>query len=208
MNYSLLIEVSTERGLVALFENDRLLYEHHLPFGLNNSTYLLPAIQAGFKTTGLSPEKLSYIAAGVGPGSYTGLRVGAIVAKTMSYASKIPLVGINSLAGFISAKLAPYAAVIDAKIGGMYVLKPGGSPQIVTLEQAHSLLSDVQMIVTPKTLPLKNRLDALYPHNSWHWEENAPNAEKLGQLSWAKFQANEIITNHELELLYLRDAMP
>lgn len=205
MTHSLFIEVSTEKGLVAFHDKGLLIHQCELPAGLHNSTFLLPAIQKGFQATGLSPQQLSYIAVGVGPGSYTGLRVGAIVAKTMAYAANIPLVGINSLAGFVPHEPVSHIAVIDAKIGGMYLLKNGSVPEIVPLDKASSYFESGQLLVTPKSHPLKQKLDLLYPNNTWNWLETSPNANVLGFLAWTKFCQKDIVTNQELELLYLRE---
>lgn len=87
---SLLIETCTERGVIAFFKGTDLIYERELPYGYQNSQHLLPEIQQTFQKLALSPQQLQFITVGRGPGSYTGIRIGVMVAKTLAYALKIP----------------------------------------------------------------------------------------------------------------------
>ena len=104
---SLLIETSTERSLIALFRDLDPLDIRELPFGLQNSKHLLPEIKSLFERAGLKPADLDLIVAGIGPGSYTGIRVGAMTAKAMAFALNIPVIGISSLEGFIAPEAMP-----------------------------------------------------------------------------------------------------
>ena len=158
---SLLIETCTERSLIALFRDLDPLDIRELPFGLQNSKHLLPEIQALFERAGLKPADLDLIVAGIGPGSYTGIRVGAMTAKAMAFALNIPVIGISTLEGFTA--IGSYAAVIDAKIGGIYVGLPGSDPALYSLDQAKELLKNVETLVTPNSAVLKSKL----PHPKW-----------------------------------------
>src|SRR5262249_52696695 len=119
----LIIETSTEQGCAAIVANGKVTFLAQIPTGLQNSTYLLPEIQRGLQLLDMDPQQLHSIAVGIGPGSYTGIRVGAIVAKTLSFALKKPLIGICSLKCFTPTLEGYFAVLIDAKIGGVYVLK-------------------------------------------------------------------------------------
>lgn len=74
---------------------------------------------------------LTRIAVTVGPGSFTGLRVGLSFAKGLATALSIPCVGINSLEALAATSVAPgfVAAVLDAKMGQVYLqVFDGGKP--------------------------------------------------------------------------------
>lgn len=62
-----------------------------------SNTMLLPEIDKLIKNNGINKSEISYIAAGRGPGSFTGVRIALATAKGLATALKIPLIGINSL---------------------------------------------------------------------------------------------------------------
>lgn len=196
---SLLIETSTERGIVALFQDEQLLHLVELPFGYQNSKYLLPMVQTAFEASGLNPQDVHLIVAGIGPGSYTGIRVGAMTAKALAYALQVPLVGISSMDGFIPEKKCAYAAVIDAKIGGVYVQIGESKPALYPLGEAIALLKNIEVLVTPFAQHLQTKMIG-----AWNWEERYPDAHQLIRLAMARFKAGDYATDGHLELLYLR----
>ena len=120
---ALLIETGTERGMTAIVDGEAILFHAILPLGYHNSRYLLPEIEKGLQQLNLAVKNLQYIACGQGPGSYTGIRVGATVAKSLAFACKLPLIGISTLQTFVPDKEGAFAVLIDAKIGGVYMIK-------------------------------------------------------------------------------------
>lgn len=204
---SLIIDTSTERECAAFFDGHEILFQGLFPFGLNSSKYLLPEIERGFNTLGKTAHDLDYVAVGIGPGSYTGIRVGAMVAKTLVYAVKKPLVTFCSLEAFLPSKTGSFAVLLDAKIGGAYVMKgvKGKAPQepkILPLNDLGEYLSDVKILVTPNMSVIKQKIEDLYPDNTWIWEEKSPDILHLGHLTSDKFAKGDYSDN--VELLYLR----
>jgi len=210
---SLLIDTSTERGITAILDQSRLVFSEELPFGYNNSKHLVPQIMRAFKQTGLSAQLLDYIAVGIGPGSYTGIRVGVIVAKSLAYAAGLPLVGVCSLMGFVPSGDGAFAAIMDAKMGGAYILvgnkgRDGvcytSQPEVCALEKLGQKLEGVSALATPHSAVLQPKLQALYPGNSWKWEEKAPDPIHMGRIAQDKYEQKEYSLDGHLELLYLR----
>src|SRR5262245_57677915 len=117
---TLLMETSTEQGVVAIFSGDKPLFCQQLPFGLNQAHALPQLLQQGLEATGLTLQQIELVAAGIGPGSYTGMRIGAVVAKTTAYAAELPLVGVCSLEAFVPNQEGLFASLIDARMGGAY----------------------------------------------------------------------------------------
>jgi tRNA threonylcarbamoyl adenosine modification protein YeaZ len=212
---SLLIETSTERGLVALMQGGELLFHSELPYGYQNSKYLLPHIDAGLKKWGILVRNLDYVAVGVGPGSYTGMRVGAATAKALTFAAKLPLIGICSLKTFVPSEDGPFAVLIDAKIGGVYVVtavKDGknivyhSEPEVVALDSIEDRLLGISKVVTPNATTLKSKFVEHYPHKKIEWEECAPNPRHMNRLAKEYYDLGEFSRMGQLTLMYLRNS--
>jgi len=67
--------------------------------------------------------RANFIAIGTGPGSYTGIRVGAAMAKALAFGWQIPLFGFGSLQSFLPAQEGRFAVLTDAHMGGCYCLR-------------------------------------------------------------------------------------
>lgn len=211
--YFLLIETSTERGLTAILENEELLFQGELPPGHQNSKYLLPEIEKGLKSKSLEIKDLGYIAVGIGPGSYTGIRVGVTAAKTLAFAGGLPLIGLCTLETFVPDQDGNFAVLIDAKIGGAYVVtgcKQKGkityssSPRVAELNKLEDLLKQVDYIVSPNITVLKPKLELIYPGQNWEWQERSPDPWQMGRHASDKFRRGEYTMDGHLELLYMR----
>ncbi|MFH0925753.1 MAG: tRNA (adenosine(37)-N6)-threonylcarbamoyltransferase complex dimerization subunit type 1 TsaB [bacterium] len=93
----LAINTATRFIGVAIVEDEVLLGEYALNTELNYSTRLLPLIDRILKDLELHLEKIDAYALALGPGSFTGLRIGLSTFKTLAWVEKKPLVGINTL---------------------------------------------------------------------------------------------------------------
>ena len=91
------IESSTTQGGVAIVGEDRLLCECVLNVEVTHSERLLPAIDRALSDARISLEGLGGIAVSIGPGSFTGLRIGLSTVKGLAYATGLPVVGIPTL---------------------------------------------------------------------------------------------------------------
>ena len=65
------------------------------------------------------------IAVGIGPGGFTGLRIGIATARALAQARDLPLVGVSSLAALAAPHDGPVVAVIDARRGEVFAASPG-----------------------------------------------------------------------------------
>lgn len=93
----LALDTSTSAMTVAVLEGERLLGERNSRAERNHSMYLLPTIHELLAELQLRLADLDGFAVGRGPGSYTGVRIGITVAKTMAWALKQPVIGVSSL---------------------------------------------------------------------------------------------------------------
>jgi tRNA threonylcarbamoyl adenosine modification protein YeaZ len=88
---ALILDTSSETGYIAVSLAGRLTHTQTLAEPRHLSKILLPSIQTLWQE-----RKFDYILLGIGPGSFTGTRVGAVTAKTLSFALEIPLISFSS----------------------------------------------------------------------------------------------------------------
>jgi tRNA threonylcarbamoyladenosine biosynthesis protein TsaB len=93
----LALDTATDAMTIAIFRDGLLVGGSTSPSERNHSNRLLPAIQELMTQLQIPMRKLSGIAVGQGPGSYTGIRIGITVAKTLAWSLRIPLIPISSL---------------------------------------------------------------------------------------------------------------
>jgi tRNA threonylcarbamoyladenosine biosynthesis protein TsaB len=91
------IETATQICGVAITEDKQLLGEYRLNIKNVHSERLVGAIEKLLGDTNLQPKELQGIAVSIGPGSFTGLRIGLSVAKGMAFSLDIPLVAVPTL---------------------------------------------------------------------------------------------------------------
>ncbi|HEY8463389.1 MAG TPA: tRNA (adenosine(37)-N6)-threonylcarbamoyltransferase complex dimerization subunit type 1 TsaB [Bacillota bacterium] len=117
------IDTATPWGSVALAEEGEIIFEVSLKAAKGSGEYLISLLERLFQKTGRRLDELNLIAAGVGPGSYTGIRVGLATVTGLTEGLQIPAFGINTLRiiaenAHFSAKLV--AAALEARHGEVY----------------------------------------------------------------------------------------
>lgn len=93
----LAIETSTKYGGVALLESEELVSELILNSKLSHSERISKSINDILIYSKLSPKEIDYIAVSIGPGSFTGLRIGLACAKGLAFSLKKPIISVPSL---------------------------------------------------------------------------------------------------------------
>lgn len=111
----LIIDTSGPDSFVALWKTGELSIECLPP--LKQSQTLLPTLEKL-----LENEAIDFIAVGVGPGSFTGTRVGVMTAKTLAFAKKLPLLTFCSLLIYAPEEEGPFTITTDARSQKLYTL--------------------------------------------------------------------------------------
>lgn len=112
----LIIETSTSLGSLLLIKEGQILDQVSCDAAHALSTVLMPVLDQMLNKNFIHLDQLDYIAVGIGPGSYTGTRVGATIAQTLSYALKIPLIGFDSYLAFMPDCEGSFYFLMDAKM--------------------------------------------------------------------------------------------
>ncbi len=91
------VDTSTPIGSVGLIDGERFIAEHTLSIVKAHSSRLMPAIDQILRWADLTVHDLDACAVGIGPGSFTGIRIGVGTIKSLCYALKKPIVGVSTL---------------------------------------------------------------------------------------------------------------
>lgn len=95
--YLLAIDTSGKSLSIAILQDEQIIGEKFLNISNQHSVNLLPALDSLFKEVDLGYDQLFAIAVTVGPGSFTGIRIGIATANAMAYGLDIPVLGVSSL---------------------------------------------------------------------------------------------------------------
>ncbi len=93
----LAFDTATPLVTVALHDGDRVVVEHSSEQPMKHGEQLAPLIARALDDAGIVRQDLTAIAVGVGPGPFTGLRVGLVTARTLGFVLDIPVYGVCSL---------------------------------------------------------------------------------------------------------------
>ncbi len=108
---------------IAIVKDGELLAEETSAMAVNHSLRAMPAIEELLTKAGLVPADIDAIAVSEGPGSYTGVRIGVTIAKTLAWTLGKPLIGVSSLkviaanAVFFNGLICP---IVDARRNNIY----------------------------------------------------------------------------------------
>lgn len=132
----LALETSTEIGSVAIGDRDGVIAVSTLPAQGAHSELILPAIQDLLEKARLSVRALEGVAVGSGPGSFTGLRVGAALAKGLCFARDLPLYAYSSLSAVVAGTPIEgrACAMLDARGGRVFAATYESTMPLVDLE--------------------------------------------------------------------------
>jgi tRNA threonylcarbamoyladenosine biosynthesis protein TsaB len=91
----LAIDTSSSACSVSIMVNDIFLSQQNIKIDRGHAAAIMPMVQKGLLQSKILPKELKLIATTVGPGSFTGLRVGMAAAKGLAVAINIPLIGVS-----------------------------------------------------------------------------------------------------------------
>ena len=215
----LAVDTTTFSGSVALLDNSKLMAEVNIDSSSTYSERLLPSIDFLLETNKIDVKKIDAFAVAVGPGSFTGIRVGLSTIKSFAYASRKPIAPVSTLEALAfklrfpqgrlicpvldAKKKEIYAALFETKDRKFKKLIPQGaySPDyFFSLLPSHRVISFVgNGIQTYKDKILQYLKDkARFPFRSSFI------AQEVGLLGYELLKKKRGISFTELEPLYFR----
>ncbi len=195
----LAIETTEKIGSIALLDGDRVQQRQRLADDQRSAQSLAPGIDCLLRTEKWTPEDVELVAVSVGPGSFTGLRVGVTWAKTFAFAVGAEVLGISTLeavAATAPGNPSAIEAAINAQRQQVFACRfernaagdlSGAGPFEVLDDQVWiERLRDSTVVTGPALTRLGNQLPAgLQVVDSACW---APCAATVGQLAWRDYQ--------------------
>lgn len=117
------IDTSHTPLAVAVVKDDQVLAEYKSSLKITHSIGTMPAIEELLKKADIKPNEIDTIAVANGPGSYTGVRIGVTIGKTLAWTLNIPIVSVSSLqvlAGNVPFFLGAVCSIMDARRGNVF----------------------------------------------------------------------------------------
>jgi tRNA threonylcarbamoyladenosine biosynthesis protein TsaB len=210
------IETSGHQGSVALWRDGALLEERDLSReGQRHARTLVPELRDLLAGHSLGPTGVQTIAVSIGPGSFTGLRVGVVCAKTWAYATGARLIAVDTLLAVAqqAGDSAQHLQVVsDAQRNELFVARcertsegewiRHGEIAIVSVEEWIDRLSPEEVVSGPGLMKFAERLNnrcRLVPAE--HWHPRAGTIARQGEWAAAAGRADDLWS---LEPCYLR----
>ena len=191
---SLFLDTCNHKIIIGLLKDNKLIDSVNFINDNNLSEKLLPSIKEILDKNNINKKELNKIFISVGPGSFTGIRIGVTVAKTIAWALKIKIIPISSLEVMASTSDSEYICpIIDARRGFVY---------------ASLYDSNLNTIIEDKYINLDELMDSVNKYNvdfiSYDEITNCiepnPNIEKIV----AKHMNDKDINPHSVNPIYLK----
>ena len=213
------ITTATQQVGCAIGGHEGVLASAHSSRGKRHAETLAPAIDFVRQQARIELSEIGVIAIDIGPGLYTGLRVGIAAAKAMAHALRVPMIGISSLdllAWPVRHTAREIVAVIDARRGEVfdarYRVTPGGVQRIAgpSVTSPHELRAELRasdaeyLLVGDGALRYSKEWDDMVRAELAEQYLAHPNAASLVQLAHARAIREEFVQPWELDPLYLR----
>ena len=113
--YSLIIDSATKILYIALVNDEKILYENYINCKNYHAKNIVSKIDEALKLNNITTDNLDEVIVGVGPGSYTGVRMAVTVAKMLATFKNIKLYKISTLKLMASGYKCKVLALIDAR---------------------------------------------------------------------------------------------
>ena len=215
----LLVECATANCSVAINCGERILADTESRRQYDHASQLLLLIEQCLQTADIGLSTLDYIAVSMGPGSYTGLRIGMSSAKALCMALDIPLLGISTLQIIAAGVPAPAskipvfkAAMIDARRDEVYLgvfdeenrLQGFETPFIINHESIESLIGQYHPILWCGDGAFKVSKYVSISSDSQTISNKGPKAIDMSSLGYQKFIQKSFLEIFSSSPIYLK----
>jgi len=209
----LAMDTSSLTATVAVLTDEKLMGEFSVSNKLTHSQTIMPMTDTLLKTASMQISDIDVFAVSVGPGSFTGLRIGMATAKTFAQALNKPIIGVSSLEAIaqnISFTDAIICPIMDARRSEVYnaLYKNGNEisvPRALHIEELLDELKDKKVVfagdgvLIHKEKILKNENWCIAPEHLI-----LPKASSLAYAALKRARNNDFDDLYSLDPIYLR----
>ena len=215
----LAIDTASDAATVAVAEDNVLIGESILNHKKTHSQKIMVMIERLMSDLEIEASDIDYFAAAVGPGSFTGLRIGVATAKALAHSCYKPVVGVSTLEGLaynLPCTEDVIAPIMDARRNNVFnaayrfsggALETVVEPNVCGAEECFARLSDYNVIFTGDGVNVhKDRIGELFSRQA----RLAPVSHRMSRASsvamcaFDKIARGEITPYNELAPVYLR----
>jgi tRNA threonylcarbamoyladenosine biosynthesis protein TsaB len=205
----LALDTSTSHLTIAVLDGEKILASFHQRVDRNHSSMLIPMIDETLKKANTKLRDIGGFVIGIGPGSFTGLRIGVATVKGLAYSSGKPIVAVptfDAVARNVIGFGGVICPVLDARKNKVYAAFYKSDKAGI------KKISKYLLVPAAELMKISEKYDKIFfigdgvkiiarPENEafdWH-----PRAEILGKLALESFKKKKFTSPEKLEPMYL-----
>lgn len=218
--YTLAFDSAAKIASVAVMADEKIIASFSIDNGLTQSELLLPMAEDMLKSLGLTFGDIGLLATSVGPGSFTGVRIGVSLVKGLAFGRNIPCVGVSTLDG-LAENLNGLSGIIvpcmDARRSQVYTAVYSSDG-----EKIKKLTEDMAIPITELFERLRDFSEDIYivgdgydivkaklgelglKTNSTPLELRLESAASVARIAYKKYKSGEYTSDGVLSPIYLR----
>lgn len=217
---TLSFDTAAKVATVAVCDGERTLALYSINNGLTQSELILPMAESILKSLGLGFSDVELLATSVGPGSFTGVRIGVSLVKGIAFGRKTPVVGVSTLEALaynargLSGLILP---VMDARRGEVYTATFIGKdgelirksedraiPISLLAEELREVTVPIYLVGDGYTVAKKALTELQIKTEDTPLLLRDENAASVGAVAYIKYKNGEVTDDLSLSPLYLR----
>jgi tRNA threonylcarbamoyladenosine biosynthesis protein TsaB len=216
---TLAIDTSTKSASIALLRDSDILSEILVNLDVNHSVVLLPALDYILGLSRIEPDEIDLFACTIGPGSFTGLRVGASTVKGLALATSRPIAGVSTLEALacnITGSEISVCPMLDARKDQVYTglyrtvrdytLKIIESERVTDVRRFLQCIEEEVIFVGDGALKYASLISEMLPEKSYFASgcHQHVRAAVVGLLGEKKYSEGDVLDSVTFAPTYLR----
>lgn len=216
--YILGIETSTKTGSVAVVSEDAVIAQYSLNIEVTHSERLMSTVDRVLMDTGMSLSQIDGYAVAIGPGSFTGLRIGLATVKGLALATNTPIAAVptlKALAWHLPHAAHPICPLLDARKKEVYAalyafegseLKQRMPEQVIALSRLADMIQERTIFTGEGAHLFRDEIERVFGERALFAPRSAilPSAAAVAELGLAMMQDNKQADPESLAPMYIR----